>query len=319
MSVELARDPYSVLGVSKSADEKEIRTAYRMLAKKYHPDHNPDDKSAEDKFKAASAAFDIIGDKDKRRQFDRGEIDADGNPRHPFAGGGGPGGAHRARQANGGYGRGAGGQGFDDVGDIFSEMFGGMGGMGGGGRRRHQQSMQGRDLRYRMEVDFLEAAKGVTKRVTMPDNRTLDVNIPEGLRDGQTLRLRGQGEAGYKGGPNGDVYVEISVRQHRFFEQEGDNINLETPITLSEAVLGGKIIVPTVHGDVSVTVPKGTSSGASLRLKGKGLKNTKTGVYGDQIIRLKIVLPETPGEEFEQFIEAWQGDKDQNPRSKMRA
>ena len=322
----MARDPYSVLGVSKSADEKAIRDAYRQLAKKYHPDRNPDDKQAEEKFKAASAAFEILGDKSKRAKYDRGEIDADGNPRGPFAGGGGwQGGARRGpHQANGGYGPGAGHgrhQGYDDIGDIFSDMFGGNNPFGnfGGGNGRGQGPMQGRDVRYRMDVEFAEAATGVTKRVTMPDGKTLNVTIPEGLRDGQTLRLRGQGEPGFKGGAPGDVYVEVTVRPHRFFEVDGDNVTLEVPVTLSEAVLGAKIIVPTVHGDVSVGVPKGTSSGASLRLKGKGLKNSKTGATGDQIVRLKVVLPETPDEEFEQFISNWQGDKDQNPRARMKA
>ncbi|WP_306250959.1 J domain-containing protein [Parvularcula sp. IMCC14364] len=313
----MARDPYSVLGVSKSADEKTIRDAYRQLAKKYHPDRNPDNKQAEDKFKAASAAFDIVGDKEKRAKYDRGEIGPDGNPRGPFAGGGGWQGGARGgpHQANGGYGPGAGQgrhQGYDDIGDIFSDIF-------GGGAGRGQGPMQGRDVRYRMDVEFAEAATGVTKRVTMPDGKTLNVTIPEGLRDGQTLRLRGQGEPGFKGGPAGDVYVEVTVRPHRFFEVEGDNVMLEVPVTLSEAVLGAKIVVPTVHGDVSVGVPRGTSSGASLRLKGKGLKNAKTGNTGDQIVRLKIVLPETTDEEFEQFIASWQGDKDQNPRARMKA
>ncbi len=310
---KLARDPYSVLGVGKSADAKAIRAAYRKLAKKHHPDINPGDAAAEEKFKATSAAFDIVGDKEKRAKYDRGEIDANGNQRGgPFAGG-----AYQSRQANGGYRGGASGQGFEDIGDIFSEMFGGMGGAGGG--RRQAGPMQGRDARYRMEVDFVEAARGVTKRVTMPDGKTLNVTIPPGLRDGQTLRLRGQGEAGIKGGPPGDVYVEVTLRPHRFFEAESDNVHVEIPVTLSEAVLGAKIIVPTVHGEVSVTVPKGSSSGTSLRLKGKGLKNSKTGSAGDQIVRLKIVLPDTADEEFEQFISNWRGDKNQNPRARMKS
>ena len=272
---------------------------------------------AEEKFKAASAAFDILGDKEKRARFDRGEIDSDGNQRGPFGGGfgGGYAGAGRAHQANGGYGAHpgqGGGHGFEDISDIFGDIFG-----GGGGRRRSAQ-MQGRDVRYRMDVDFAEAARGVTKRVTMPDGKTLNVTIPEGLRDGQTLRLRGQGEAGYNGGPPGDVYVEVSVKAHRFFDVDGDNVTVELPVTLSEAVLGARIVVPTVHGDVSVTVPKGASSGTSLRLRGKGLKNSKTGNVGDQIVRLKIVLPDSPDEEFEQFIREWQGDKEQNPRARLK-
>lgn len=316
----MARDPYAVLGVPKSADEAAIRAAYRKLAKQYHPDRNPDNKAAEEKFKAATSAFEIIGDKEKKAKFDRGEIDADGNPRGPFAGAGfgGPRGNH-AHQANGGYRQGQSGHGFEDIGDIFSDIFSGMGGFQGGRRGGGQgAAMQGRDVRYRMEVDFLEAAKGVTKRVTMPDGKTLDVTIPEGLRDGQSLRLRGQGEAGFNGGMAGDVYVDVTVRPHRFFEADGDMVRLEVPISLSEAVKGGKITIPTVHGDVSIKVPTGASSGTSLRLKGKGLKNTKTGIVGDQIVRLKIVLPEKPDEALETFIDSWSGDADLNPRGKLK-
>ena len=164
----------------------------------------------------------------------------------------------------------------------------------------------------------VEAARGVTKRVTMPDGKTLDVTIPEGLRDGQALRLRGQGEDGFNGGPSGDVYVDVTIRPHRFFETDGDIIRVEVPVTLREAVMGEKIIIPTVHGDVTIKIPKGASSGTALRLKGKGLKNTKTGIAGDQIAKLKIMLPKKPDSDLEAFIAKWPGDEDLNPRQKLK-
>lgn len=308
----MAQDPYQVLGVKRGADAAAIRAAYRKLAKRYHPDRNPGDQKAEDTFKASSAAFEILGDKDKRAKFDRGEIDGDGNAKGPFGGanqqyrqGGGP----RAGQANGGHGPG-GGRGYEDFSDIFSDLFSG-GGRGGA-------AMQGRDVRYRMAVDFLEAASGVTKRVTMPDGRTLDLTIPQGLREGQSLRLRGQGEPGVRGGSAGDVYVDITVKPHRFFKAEGDNVLLDVPISLREAVLGSKITIPTVQGEVTINVPKGASSGTALRLKGKGLKNPKTDKTGDQLARLKIVLPEKSNPALEKFMENWQDEASESPRARLK-
>lgn len=315
----MAKDPYSVLGVHNSADQDTIRKAYRTLAKQYHPDRNPGDKAAEDKFKAATAAFEIIGDKDKRAKFDRGEIDADGNERAfsrgPGAGAGGFGGGG-FRHPGGGQSRtyrSTSGQGFEDISDIFADMFG-----GGGGFRGGAQASAGRDVRYRMEVDFLEAARGNRKRVTMPDGKTLDITIPEGLRDGQSLRLKGQGEPGMNGGPAGDVYVDVTVKPHRFFQLDGDTVMVDVPVKLSEAVLGAKITIPTVHGEVSITVPKGASSGTQLRLRNKGLKNARTGEYGDQIARLKIVLPTKSDAALEEFMAEWDGDKDETPRARLK-
>ncbi len=303
----MATDPYQVLGVKRGASAEEIRKAYRTLAKKYHPDRNPGNKAAEEKFKTASGAFDILGDASKKAKFDRGELDADGNERQGFGGGypGGPQGAQR-------NGRG-GQQGFEDISDIFSDLFG-----GGGARRRGGGAMRGGDVRYRLEVSFLEAARGVKKRVTMPDGRTLDLTVPAGLRSGQSLRLRGQGDAGVNGGPPGDVYVEVQVSQHKYFKTDGTTVTVEVPITLSEAVLGKRINVPTVHGDVAVKIPKGASSGMSLRLKGKGLKETKSGAVGDQIVKLKIVLPEKIDSALEAFIAKWDGDETQKPRKSLK-
>jgi DnaJ-class molecular chaperone len=295
----LARNPYTVLGTSPTASDSDIRAAFRKLAKKYHPDRNPGDAKSEDKFKEVSAAFDVVGDPDRRKKFDRGEIDEEGREKtHPFGqwstrrGSPGPGAETGGFGAQGGPG---GGAGFEDLSDIFSDIF--------GGRRAQTRPMRGRDLRYRLEVDFLDAARGAKKRVTMPDGRSLDLSIPAGLEDGQTLRLKGQGERGPGGA--GDVYVDVKVKPHPIFERKGDDIYVEAPISLKEAVLGGKITAPTIMGDVSVNVPKNASSGAVLRLRGRGVSKGGKAPAGDQFIKLKIVLPEGGDPELEEFVKRW--------------
>lgn len=292
-------DPYAILGVSKDASEADIRSAYRRLAKKYHPDHNPDDKSAEEKFKQVQAAFDLLGDAEKRGRFDRGEIDAEGREQAPK-------GFYRWQETGGAHGGFDGAAHGDEFSDLFSELFGrrGQGGF----------AARGADRRYSLEIGFLEAVNGGRKRVTMPDGRTLDITIPAGLRDGQTLRLRGKGEPGRNGGPPGDVYVEMRVAPHPMFKQDGDDIRIELPISLTEAVLGAKISAPTISGDVSLTIPKGSNTGTVLRLKGKGVVNAKTGRRGDQYVELKIVLPDPPGEELENFVKTWRRGREFNPR-----
>lgn len=311
----MARNPYSVLGVTPAASDADIRAAFRTLAKKHHPDRNKGDKGAEEKFKEVSAAFDIIGDADRRRKFDAGEIDEQGRERAaggfrygPGAGAGaGPGGFQSGYGS--GYAGGFANKGdFDDLGDIFADLF-------GRGRTAGAQAgaMRGRDLKYGLEIDFLDAARGGAKRVTMPDRRQIDVTIPAGVETGQTLRLRGQGEAGVAGGPAGDVLVDITVKPHPVFERDGDDIHIEAPVTLSEAVLGGKITAPTIAGDVSISIPKNSSSGAVLRLKGRGVARDGK-APGDQYVKLKIVLPEGGDPELEAFVKSWRGGERQTPR-----
>ncbi len=295
----MAEDPYKVLGVPRDASDDDIRSAYRKLAKELHPDLNPSNRaSAEERFKKVSAAYEIVGDATKRGQYDRGEIDANGEQRRTYqrAHSGGPRGGARPGEEFG-------------FSDIFSDLF-------GAGRRGEGASsfgMRGRDVRYTLEVDFLEAATGAKKRVTMPDGGVLDITVPEGVADGQTLRLKGQGATGPRGGEAGDALVEIKVRQHPLFKRSGDDIVLELPVTLDEAVLGAKIEVQTISGRVQLTVPKGTSSGRVFRLKGKGVRNTTTGNTGDQLVTVRIVLPETIDNELSYFMSEWRQKHSYNP------
>lgn len=289
----MADDPYAVLGVARGASDDEIRRAYRKLAKELHPDLNPANKvAAEERFKKVSAAYDIVGDAEKRRKYDTGEIDAAGEPRRAYtrAGAG-------ARGAHGG----ADGADFG-FGDIFSDIFGRD--RGGRGSDRGF-SMRGQDVRYSLEVDFLEAVAGAKKRVTLPGGGTLDLTVPEGVTDGQVLRLKGKGAAGARGAEAGDALVEIKVRPHPQFQRVGDDILMELPITIDEAVLGAKIEVATSSGRVQLTVPKGTSSGRVLRLKGKGVRNLATGAAGDQLVTVRIVLPDTIDDQLSYFFSEW--------------
>lgn len=296
----MADDPYEILGVPHTATDDQIRKAYLKLVKELHPDVNPS-KVAEERFKKVTAAHDIVGDPERRRQFDSGEIDASGEPRRP---------TWRPQGAGAGAGaRGRSGPIFEDFGDMFSDIFSSTRGGTRGGF-----AMRGRDVRYTLDVDFLEAVQGAKKRVTLPDNGVLDLSVPEGVTDGQVLRLRGRGEPGVAGGEAGDALVEIRVRPHREFRREGDDILIEVPITIDEAVLGGKVEVPTVGGRVQLTVPKGTSSGQVLRLKGKGVRNATTGATGDELVTVRIVLPETIDDSLSYFLSEWRQKHRYDPR-----
>ena len=283
----MAEDPYSTLGLQRTATDDEIRRAFRRLAKELHPDVNPDNPSAVERFKRVSAAYELLSDPARRQAFDRGEIDASGEPRRTY------------QHAAGG--RGAGGSPDFGFGDIFSDLFGQRGARGPGAGF----SLRGQDMRYTLDVDFMESVLGARKRVTMPEGGQLDLNVPEGVTDGQVLRLKGKGGPGIRGGEPGDALVEIRVRPHPHFKRQGDDILLDIPIAVDEAVLGGKIEVPTIAGRVSLTLPKGTSSGRAFRLKGKGARNPSTGGHGDQIVTVRIVLPESIDDALAYFLAEW--------------
>ena len=306
-------DPYTVLGVSKTASEDEIRQAFRKLAKKHHPDLNPGNKEAEVKFKEISQANEILSDPEKRRRFDAGEIDASGQETPPRGfyqdEAGGPSGRK--------YYRAGGHEDFVDMGGIFSEMFGQRRGFGGGGQGFEGFDMGGLPVSYTLAVPFLVAARGGKQRVTLPDGRTLDIDVPEGTSDGTTLRLKGQGMPGAKGQPAGDAYVEIRVQPHAFFEARDNDIHVEVPVTLREAVLGGRIKVPTVGGSVMLSVPAGSNTGTTLRLKGRGLLDRKSSQHGDQYVKLKVMLPDKPDDKLKAFLESWEAGKTQDPRQAM--
>jgi DnaJ-class molecular chaperone len=303
----VSEDPYAVLGVKPEATQDEIRKAYRQLAKKLHPDLNPGDKKAEEKFKQVSVAYDLLGDAEKRARFDKGEIDAAGNERQreryyrDFHGAGAQGHAYSDR---GGYAD------FMESEDILRDIF--------GRRGEAQFRMRGQDALYRLPVEFLEAVNGATRRITLPDGGTLDVVIPAGTKDKQVLRLRGKGGPGIGGGPAGDALVEIEVEPHKFFTRKGDDIHLELPVSLPEAVLGARLDVPTPTGPVRMTVPKGANTGTVLRLRGKGAPRGDKS-HGDEYVTLKIVLPEQVDPEIEEFVQRWQAGKEQNPRRHLEA
>lgn len=311
----MARDPYQELGVSRTASHDEIRKAFRKLAKQNHPDTNPGDKPAEERFKRVSAAFDIVGDAEKRKKFDAGEIDADGREtmRGGFAGGQGPWGG-----PGGGYGRRGGGyqsESFEgaDLGDILGEMFGGgaRGGRGGAGGGFGGFSQRGSDVRAKLEISLEEAIQGGKKRIAFSDGRTIDVTIPKGAQEGQTLRLKGQGSPGRAGA--GDAFIEISIAPHSIYRREGANLVMDVPITVYDAVLGGKVEAPTPDGPITLTVPQSSNTGARLRVKGRGLSDAK-GRRGDLYVRLVVVLPDEKDAELEAFAQQWRDKRPYAPR-----
>jgi DnaJ-class molecular chaperone len=305
----LAQDPYQELGVSRTASADEVRRAFRKLAKQYHPDKNPGDKAAEERFKRVSAAFDLVGDADKRKKFDQGEIDADGREINRGFGGGDPFG-------RGGFDpRGGAGAQFEgvDLNDILGEVFGGRGGGARGGFGGFGGPTKGADVRAQVAIDLEEAIQGGRKRIAFSDGRTLEITIPKGAAEGQVLRLKGQGSPG-RAGP-GDALIELVIRPHPTFRREGDSLVMDLPVSVPDAVLGAKIQAPTPDGPVTLTVPKHSNAGSTLRLKGRGLPDAH-GVRGDLLARLQIVLPDPPDAELERFAETWRKQRPYTPRRK---
>jgi DnaJ-class molecular chaperone len=329
------RDPYQVLGVSKGASEAEIKSAYRKLAKKLHPDANKHDPKAASRFAELNAAYEIVGDDEKRKAFDRGEIDAEGKPRfqgfegfgaQPGGGGfrSGPGGAHfesfsfgpdgfqRAGSPGGGF---RGGGGFED---ILRDMFGGAA-RGSGGRAHFEPEdfgapATGQDLHASLTISLPEAAKGAKQRVHLPTGKDVEVKIPAGIASGQTIRLKGQGWPSATG-KAGDALITVNVAPHPLFTPDGADLRLELPITLYEAALGGKVRVPTLDGAVELAIPAGTNSGRTFRLKGKGLK-AKSGA-GDLLATVRIVLPDDADDEFKELMKKWRENKPYDPRKNL--
>jgi DnaJ-class molecular chaperone len=321
------KDPYEVLGVPKTASEAEIKKAFRSLAKKHHPDKHAGDAAAQKKFQEISGAYDILGDKDKRAQYDAGAIGPDGNPKgfdprqggfhqgHPFGsgfGGFGGGGQAGAREFHFSFGDEPGAAaGFED---IFADLMGrgARGGRGGGGPRQ----ARGEDFSAQVTVSFEEAAKGGTRRVVLQNGEQIDVKIPAGVKDGQVVRVKGRGGAGRGGAANGDILLTVSVAVHPWMVRDDNDIRMDLPVTLKEAVLGGKVPVPTLTGTVALSVPAGANTGTVLRLKGKGIAAHGATPAGDLYVRLVVTLPESPDEALKSFAGTWGTDYD--PRAKLR-
>lgn len=307
-------DPYATLGVARGASEADIKKAYRKLAKELHPDRNKDNPKAAERFSEVTQAYDLLTDKDKRARFDRGEIDADGNPTAPFSFGGGAGGGSAGFRPGGAqfdFGGDAGG-----IDDIFEGLFGqrtqrGGGGFSSGFGFNRGPKPKGANVAYRLVVPFVDAAALKPQRITLADGATIDLKLPVGVDSGTQMRLAGKGQAGPGG--NGDAIVTIEVQPHRFFTRDGNDVRLDLPITLKEAVLGGKVRAPTVDGAVNLTIAKGSTSGKVLRLKGKGF-HKKGGGRGDQLVTLIIDVPADDAA-LTQFVESWTAPG--NPRSKL--
>ena len=321
------RDPYEVLGVQRGASAAAIKSAFRKLAKKHHPDANANDPKAAERFAEVNSANEILGDEAKRKQFDRGEIDAEGKPRFQgFPGGGArgasPGGGFEQYSfRSGGAGGGMGGGGFED---ILNSMFGGAAAGGARGRRAGgPQSFEfdtstftapDLDLSVAMTVSLEESVKGGEKRVRLPSGKELNVKIPAGVTSGQQIRLKGQGDSA-PGHRPGDLLITVTVAPHPFFKIDGNDLRVDLPVTLYEAVLGGKVRVPTLGGAVELSIPKNTSSGRTFRLKGKGLP--KAGAPGDLFVTTRIILPDGNDAELEALMQKWRDAHPYNPRGDL--
>jgi DnaJ-class molecular chaperone len=300
----MAADPYTILGVARGASEADVKKAYRKLAKELHPDTNRDNPQASERFAKVTNAYDLLSDKEKRARFDRGEIDGDGNPAF-----GGFGGGNAGSPFGGGGGNPFGGAGAGvDMSDIFEGLFKGRGGGFGG---RQAPPPKGANVNYRLAVPFEDAATVKPQRITLQDGKTIDVKLPQGIEDGTQMRLSGKGQAGHGGA--GDAIITLLVNRHKFFTRDGDHIRLDLPITLNEAVQGGKVKVPTVDGAVMLSVAAGATSGQTLRLKGKGF-TAKGGARGDQLVTLMIDLPKGDPA-LEAFVEKWADAR--NPRDAL--
>ncbi len=309
------RDPYQILGLSRSASADDIKKAYRKLAKEHHPDLKPGNASNEERFKEISAAYTLLSDAEKRARFDRGEIDASGQDRHHGFGGRSRANAGRSRAYSG-----AGDDSFFGGEDWFSDLFGGGrkrgGAAGGAGASGGGSRSRGSDINYSVSVPFIEAAQGTKRRISLSNGKSIDVTVPPGTEDQAKLRLKGQGLPGAGGFGAGDAIVEVHVEAHPFFTRQGSDIHVEVPITLNEAVLGSTIRVPTVSGPVALKIPPGANTGSTLRLRGKGVMNQATKQAGDQYVKLKVVLPDPPDAELVKFVEEWARTRSYDVRKK---
>ena len=286
------RDPYEVLGLARTADEAAIKSAFRKLAKRHHPDLHPGDPTAAERFQELNTANDLLSDPEKRARFDRGEIDEEGHekaPRGPY---------YRDFQQQ----PGSAGFSEDDIAAFFSRHF---------NARGEAVRTRGADLNYHLTLGFVEAATGTARRVQMPDGRALDVKIPAGIEDGHSIRLKGQGRAGAGGGPSGDALIEVSVAPHPFLRRTGDDVTILLPVTLKEAVLGASVSVPTVKGHVKLTIPPGSGDGTRLRLRGRGIRE------GHQYVELNVAIPPADEPALAEFLSAWEPAQTFNPRAGM--